>query len=263
MSTTYKTAILVWIVFFVAGGCAGGTGGTGGNGGSVEDTPDFTVDDIVEAEFLSLCLSESLFPLPDVADDIMTDLYEIRAAYGFGALIQTRARDRWTGEIDIHFDPNASHDFAAGGYFFWDELNTELGPLRVVPLEFGRARIRFTRLFNPCIAARLYEEQLGIEMASPVFDPSDGPDVFVGMSDLHGYTYLFRHARDGCQSGCRYVEYYYFRFFDTGPVMIGRWNTADSSPPAWWDEAVDEWISCGCYPQFLESPRSLQKRRAR
>lgn len=263
MSTTYKTAILVWIVFFVAGGCAGGTGGTGGNGGSVEDIPEFTVDDIVEAEFLSLCLSESLLPLPDVADDVMTDLYAIRAAYGFGALTQTRARDHWTGEIDVHFNRNASHDFAAGGYFFWNELNMDLGPVSVVPLEFGRARLQFTRLFNPCVAARLYEELPGVAMASPVFDPSDGPDIFIGMSALDGYTYLFRHAKDGCQSGCRFVEYYYFRFFETGPVMIGRWNTADSSPPAWWDEAVDEWISCGCYPRFLESRRSLQKRRAR
>lgn len=267
MSNLHRTAILVWIAFFVSAGCTGGT-----HVDEVgESPPDETyrqlspevvlaLADAREAEVLSLCLSESLHPIPDLASALLYELAAIRSAYGYDELVHTRPRTGWTGEIEIEFDPAASHEFSVGNYFFWNELNTELAPVRVIPLDYGRARLQFARLFNPCIAAEKYKKLPGIASATPVFDQADGPEIFIGINELFGYTYLFRYAYGECELGCANEEYFYFRFYEANPVLVGRWDPADGGAPAWWAEAVDEWIECSCFPQLLAAPDSSPDR---
>ena len=91
----------------------------------------------------------------------------------------------------------------------------------------------------------------GIVSADPVFSTLDGPEIYVCLSELYGYTYLFRYAYDDCQRRCRKEEYFYFRFYENDPVLVGRWNPAETGPPAWWAEIENEWIACSCFPQIL------------
>ena len=128
-----------------------------------------------------------------------------------------------------------SHEVSAGSYPFWNVLNSELGPVRVLPLEFGHVVLRFDGLFNPCLAAERYMELPGIDLASPVFDfDLDGPEIFIGFHAHFGYTYLFRYAWGECNYGCLNQEFYYFRFIDTRPLLVGRWDPARAEPPPWW-----------------------------
>jgi hypothetical protein len=254
-------AILVWIAFFTTSGCTGGThvdevGDSSPDGSSRQLSPEVAhaLTDAREAQIVSLCLSESLRPIPDLVNAVLYELAAIRSAYGFDALVRTRARSAWTGEIEVEFDPAASHEFSLGSYVAWNDLNAELGAVGVFPLEFGRARLSFVRLMNPCMASRMYEEVPGIAHAAPVFDPTDGPEIFVGLSELYGYTYLFRYAYGNCGSRCSHEEFFYFRFYETGPVLVGRWNPRDGGRPAWWAEAEAEWIECSCFPQSLGGP---------
>jgi hypothetical protein len=69
---------------------------------------------------------------------------------------------------------------------------------------------------------------------------------------------LFRYAYGDCEYGCRHQEYYYFRFNDAEPILVGRWNPADMSPPAWWGEAMDGWIECGCLPHSPQTRLEAQ-----
>jgi hypothetical protein len=263
MSILRRTAILVWIAFFVSAGCTGGThvdevSNSPQDGSARQRSPEvvLALADAREAEVLALCLSESLHPMPDLVNALLYKLAAIRSAYGYDALVRTRPRTAWTGEIEIEFDSATSHEFSLGNYFFWNDLNDELGPVRVIPLEFGRARLLFARLFNPCIASEMYAQLPGIVHAQPVFDPTDGPEIFVGISELYGYTYLFRYAHGDCERRCANEEFFYFRFYEANPVLVGRWNPADGGPPVWWAEVEEEWIMCSCFPQFLDAPDS-------
>jgi hypothetical protein len=260
MAVLSKAAILVWIAIFATAACTGGThveevGDTPPDASPQQPDPEVRLApaDVEEAEILALCVAESLFPIPDVVNDILYQLAAIRSAYGNTELIRTRARSAWSGEIEIQFGPADSHEFEVGNYFHWNEINLELGPVSIVPLEFGRAKLQFARLFNPCAAADEYANLHGIETATPLTDPSDGPEIFIGFSEWDGYTYLFRYATDDCEHGCREEEFFYFRFNGTDPVLVGRWNPADDGPPAWWTDAMDERIECSCLPRTPEA----------
>jgi hypothetical protein len=216
---------------------------------------DLTLADPFEAEILSLCLSESLLPVAETTDEILYDLAAIRSAYGYEALVRTRARTGWTGEIEIKLDEMAAHEVASGHYPFWRELNEDLGPVRILPLDFGHVVLHFGSAFNPCLAAEQYAELPGVIDAAPVFDTElDGPEIFIGFHVHFGYTYLFRYAWGNCDYGCQNEEYYYFRFHGDNPVLVGRWNPATGAPPAWWTEAEEEWIECSCPPRLPEPP---------
>lgn len=269
MTVTTRLAVPLWIAFFAAAGCTRGM-----RVETVDDAPpdehrtsrlldvNLELADPFEAEILSLCVSETLFPLAELSEEILYHLAAIRSAYGNTALVRTRARSAWTGEIEIEFDEAASHEFFVGNYYLWNELNVELGPVRVIPGEFGRARLQFEKLFNPCLASERYLELPGINAAAPVFDATDGPAIFIGFSAWYGYTYLFRYAYDDCEHGCRREEFFYFRFNDDEPVMVGKWDTGDAGPPAWWTEAADQWIDCSC-AALASAPPSRSDREPR
>jgi hypothetical protein len=255
------SAILLWIAFASLVACSHGPrvrevpgGPEPENAAPPPQTPphdasiDYSLADPAEGEILSLCVSDALFPIPDLAAGFLNDLAAIRSAYGLGALVSTRAQSRWTGEIEIQFDPTATHDFAVGDYYPWQELNAELGLIGTIPLELGKARLQFARHFNPCLAAESYMRLPGIARATAVFRADDGPEIIVGLSEWHGYTYLFRYAWDRCETGCLHELYYYFRFIEGEPLLVGKWNPEETDPPAWWSDVESEWIDCSCLP---------------
>jgi hypothetical protein len=267
MSIFHKTAILVWIAFFVVSGCTGGThvdevedAAADDESGRIESTVGQAVEDAREAEILALCVAETLFPVPDQVNGILHQLQAIRSAYGHDAVHKTRARNWWTGVIEVQFTAAADHEFEMGAYYHWNELNNELGLVGIEPTGAGAAALHFARRFNPCLGAEKYMELPGIVEASPLFVETDGPDVYMGMSEWYGYTYLFRYARGDCEHGCRDVEYYFFRFNGAEPVLTGRWNPAKSDPPAWWSQVEAEWIECSCIPKTLETPQETPPR---
>jgi hypothetical protein len=263
-----KSTIPLWIVFLLLAGCTGGAyvedGRDSPPGGPVAQPPgqvDPTLADPFEADLLSLCISESLRPVAETSEQILYDLAAIRSAYGYEALVRTRARTAWTGEIELRLGEMAAREVALGHYPFWRELNRELGPVRVLTLEPGHVILHFGSVFNPCLAAERYAELPGVRTAEPVFDQQiDGPEIFVGFHVHFGYTYLFRDAWGDCMSGCRNEEYYYFRFNGPSPLLVGRWNPADGPPPAWWTEAENEWIACSCPPRLPELPARYRPR---
>jgi len=267
MSISHKSAILVWIAFFLSAGCTGGqhVGGVDDpphepQTDQIEPTVQPSPDDVREAELLALCISETLYPAPELADGIMFELQAIRTSYGQDVVHRTRARDHWTGVIEIQFDDAAAHDFGMGSYYHWNEMNNELGPVRVAHARGNVAELHFSRTINPCLAAEMYMELPGVVEAIPVFVETDGPDIFVGMSEWHGYTYLFRYARNDCEHGCRDVEFYYFRFEESTPVLMGIWDPDGSDLPAWWSQVESEWIECSCAPSLLTTPQSEARR---
>jgi hypothetical protein len=258
----------VWVIFFAFAGCTGGAYvedvGESPNG---ETSPprhsqvDLSLAEPWEADILSLCVSESLLPVEETSEQILAQLAAIRSSYGYEALIQTRARTAWTGEIELRFGEMASHEVASGSYPFWEGLNDELGGVRILPLEFGHVVLHFEQLFNPCLAAERYMELPGVRAATPVFDTvGDGPEIFIGFHVHFGYTYLFRYAWGDCPSGCISEEYFYFRFHGPKPLLVGRWNPANTPPPSWWTESADEWIECSCPPRLPDPPVRYKSR---
>jgi hypothetical protein len=257
-------AILVWIAILATIGCAGGAhvekiDSPDDDSPTPESNVDFSLVAPHEAEMLALCVSETLFPLSKLVEQFRYDLAAIRTAYGFSPVHSTHPRAGWTHAIEIQFDGTAAHEFTMGGYFQWNELNAELGPVGIVPLESERVALEFAATINPCTAAKLYEELPGILSATPLFDATDGPEIFIGFSVWHGYTYLFRYAYGDCEYRCRNEEYYYFRFNDIGPILVGRWDPALAGAPAWWHEAEDERIECSCQPPTPQIPKKSRR----
>jgi hypothetical protein len=257
-------AILAWIAIFATGGCAGGvhvekTDSPDDDSPPPESNVDLSLVAPYEAEILALCASETLFPLSELVEEFRYDLAAIRTAYGFSPVHSTHPRSGWTHAIEIQFDGTAAHEFTLGGYYQWNELNAELGPVGIVPLESERAVLEFAANINPCVAAELYEELPGILSATPLFDTTDGPEILLGFSEWHGYTYLFRYAHGDCEYRCRNEEYYYFRFNDIGPFLVGRWDPALASAPAWWHEAEDERLECSCQPPTRQTPKKTRR----
>lgn len=257
-------AILVWIAIFATVGCAGGVRvdkieSPDDDSRPPESNVDFSLVAPHEAEILALGVSETLFPLPELVEQFRYDLAAIRTAYGFSPIHSTHPRTGWTHAIEIQLDDTAAHEFVMGGYYQWNELNAELGPVGIVPLESERVVLEFAATFNPCLAAELYEELPGILSATPLFDTTDGPEIFIGFSEWHGYTYLFRYAYGECGYRCRNEEYYYFRFNDIGPVLLGRWDPSLAGAPAWWHEANDERIECSCQPPLPKMPKKTHR----
>jgi hypothetical protein len=210
---------------------------------------DYSLVTVEEAEDLAMCVSDAVHPEPELIDAIISDLTAIRTAYGFDALVRTRGGTRWTGEILVQFDRLAASEFANDAYHEWDALNAEFDLVLLAPARRGGAVLRFAGVFNPCLAADLYAELPGVVSAHALFDTEwDGPEIFVGYDDWAGYTYLFKFANGGCESGCRDVEFFYFRFSDANPVLVGRWKPKEMGPPAWLREAEREWIGCYCQP---------------
>jgi len=263
-----KLTVPVWIVFFALAGCTGGAHVEDvSESPPVDESPpqnsriDLSLADPWEADILSLCVSESLRPIEETSQEILEQLAAIRSAYGYDALVQTRARTAWTGEIELRFGDMASHEVSTGSYPFWQGLNEELGPVRILPLEFGHVVLHFEQPINPCLAAERYLELPGVRSAEPVFDTvGDGPEIFIGFHVHFGYTYLFRYAWGDCPSGCIYEEYFYFRFHGPNPLLVGRWNPETGPPPSWWTESEAEWIGCSCLPRFPDIPDRYKSR---
>lgn len=257
-------AISVWIAIFAAAGCTGGahvekvSESPSDTSGPARANVDLSLATTAEAELLALCVSETLFPLPDLVEEIHQDLAAIRSAYGFPPIHSTHPRARWTNAIEIQFAGTAGHEFAMGAYYQWNDLNAQLGPVSILPLESERAELEFTATINPCLAAKLYQELPGIVSATPLFDGADGPDIYIGFSTWSGYTYLFRYAYDGCENQCLNEEYYYFRFIDVEPVLVGRWDPALADAPAWWYDVEYELIECSCLPPAPPSPKKIR-----
>jgi hypothetical protein len=192
-----------------------------------------------EAELIALCLANELVAPEELYAQIKGDLAAIRSDFAeeVPMVTQITFRPPWEqSAIIVTFKQSTAAKIAAGEYTAWDELNQKYRLISFdIMAEFGLANLRFEGLLNPRCLCKRYRDLPGAEQAGPNFYMGDFSNIYARIAG-GGITYLFFHGAGDCPGGCTEEDYWYFRFDQGQPELVGE-RLEGQPEPGWWKEA--------------------------
>ena len=219
-------------VFFCLAGC-------GDSDPGCEVEPRFELLGDREAELVAMCLSKEFVAPEELYAQVLDDLAAIRSAFGgeLAVINEITFMPPWQeSAVVVAFNESTAAEIAAGEYTGWDELNRELHLIDYnFTAEVGWALLYFQGLLHPRCLCRRYKGIPGAKDTMPNFYMGEVSNIYA-RSTGGGITYLFYRGAGDCPSGCTEEDYWYFKFDQGQPVLVGE-RLEGQPEPGWWKEA--------------------------
>jgi hypothetical protein len=200
----------------------------------------YVIKENKEAELMALYLSGELTAPDNLYLKICNDLNEIRSTFNFSKRFKVITFfPPWFPRIRIKFNESMINEIKNGNYSEWDELNNKYNVTEIetqLLTKYHYVILHFNYSYNPRVLSKLYEDLSGVIFANPssnggyhnIYPKKVGDDI----------SYLFFAGWGDCPSGCIYEEYWYFKFENNQPILVGNWNNEeDPEVPDWWNKA--------------------------
>ncbi len=168
-------------------------------------------DPLLEAQLLAIEVSGQLRPPPELTEQILNDLADIRTAFPQIADITywpTAAPDK----IIIGLTQQAFDDFKNGQYHVLDELNSTYGVIKITSFSLIKAiLLKFNQVYNTQLLSQIYlhAHPYGVRYVEPNYSIGDGSNISASPP-----FYNFVRAWGDCPSGCIYHQWWHFKVED-------------------------------------------------
>jgi len=196
----------------------------------------YTKADSIEAIELAGWLCGWLLPTDSLISDVLYKLRLLRDTYGDSiAALDTSKRlllPWFSRRLEIEFDSSTAALVKNNNYSGWDSLDIRFQPDSIVFILNSPvlAFLRFKEYIHPRRLAEIYSELPGI--------------IYAGPNYRNAYPILWRYPwfPGWVDDKLTFLvpgnlQYYYFKYLDNQPVLIGKYDLVNDTVPYWWDEA--------------------------